>query len=80
VSRLRNIFEIEIPLRQFFDAPTVAELAVSILQSKATAAPITREKPLVAMPRERRRATVLADGKLTVSDDIRKELENVSAT
>lgn len=36
VSRLRETWEIELPLRRFFEAPTVARLAVEISRIKAT--------------------------------------------
>ncbi|MBD1902829.1 non-ribosomal peptide synthetase [Trichocoleus sp. DQ-A3] len=35
ISRLRDAFNVEFPLRQFFDSPTVADLAVAIAQKLA---------------------------------------------
>ncbi|MBD2741474.1 non-ribosomal peptide synthetase [Coleofasciculus sp. FACHB-1120] len=35
ISRLRDAFNVELPLRQFFDFPTVADLAVAIAQKLA---------------------------------------------
>ncbi|MFE1744011.1 amino acid adenylation domain-containing protein [Coleofasciculus sp. H7-2] len=35
ISRLRDAFNVELPLRQFFDSPTVADLAVAIAQKLA---------------------------------------------
>ncbi|MEP0883302.1 amino acid adenylation domain-containing protein [Trichocoleus sp. ST-U3] len=35
ISRLRDAFNVEFPLRQFFDSPTVADLAVAIAQKIA---------------------------------------------
>jgi amino acid adenylation domain-containing protein len=40
-SRCRDAFQIEIPLRQFFDAPTIADLATSIAQQLAEASEAT---------------------------------------
>jgi amino acid adenylation domain-containing protein len=37
VSRMRNAFFIEVPLRQIFDAPTIAELAAIITETKSNA-------------------------------------------
>ncbi|MBD2448896.1 amino acid adenylation domain-containing protein [Nostoc sp. FACHB-152] len=35
ISRLRQTLQVELPLRQFFDAPTVADLAVMVAQTLA---------------------------------------------
>lgn len=35
MSRLRQSFQVELPLHQFFEAPTVAELAIAISQALA---------------------------------------------
>ncbi|NJO94018.1 MAG: amino acid adenylation domain-containing protein [Hydrococcus sp. RM1_1_31] len=34
VSRLRDTFDVEIPLRSIFESPTIAELAIAIVQSQ----------------------------------------------
>ncbi|MGC2062823.1 MAG: amino acid adenylation domain-containing protein [Thermodesulfovibrionales bacterium] len=34
ISRLRNAFQIQIPLRSLFESPTIAELAIQIIQSQ----------------------------------------------
>jgi acyl carrier protein len=33
ISRLRDLFRVEVPLRRFFEAPTIAELAVALEQA-----------------------------------------------
>lgn len=43
VSRLRSIFEIDIPLRVFFENPTVAALAAYIEGARCSAGPFTAE-------------------------------------
>ena len=38
ISRMRNAFSIEVPLRQMFDAPTIAEMATIITENQAKGA------------------------------------------
>jgi amino acid adenylation domain-containing protein len=37
ISRMRNAFSIEVPLRQVFDAPTIAEMATIITETESSA-------------------------------------------
>jgi Phosphopantetheine attachment site len=46
IARARRIFEVDIPVRALFDAPTVAELAVVIAQSFAPSTPQELERLL----------------------------------
>lgn len=50
VTRLRDSFRVELPLRRFFEAPTVAQLALALESSAApeavAAAPATKIKPV----------------------------------
>ncbi len=50
ISRLRNIFQVELPLRQLFAAPTVADLAVFIAEARHTK-PNLPVLPILPVPR-----------------------------
>ena len=56
VSRVREEFEIEMPLREFFDWPTVALLAQRIDLMKAGGT--TRLAPITRLPREKHRISM----------------------
>jgi amino acid adenylation domain-containing protein len=51
ISRLRKVFQVDVPLRVLFDAPTVAGLARHVEKGRQ-AAQSTPAPPLKAMPRE----------------------------
>jgi acyl-coenzyme A synthetase/AMP-(fatty) acid ligase/acyl carrier protein len=48
VSRMRNAFSIDVPLRQIFDAPTIAEMAAIITENQ-----VKRAKASSGAPRDR---------------------------
>jgi amino acid adenylation domain-containing protein/non-ribosomal peptide synthase protein (TIGR01720 family) len=50
VSRLRSLFEVELPLRSLFESPTVAELARAVERARAEGAGVP-VPPLVAVSR-----------------------------
>jgi hypothetical protein len=55
VSRVRRVFQVEIPLRALFETPTVAGLALKIEQAKEQGQ-TTTEPNLVAVSRDLFRA------------------------
>jgi acyl transferase domain-containing protein/acyl carrier protein len=79
VSRLRCLFQIEVPLRRFFEAPTIAELALTVTQLlTARGDGECPERPLVAVAREQRRARVSGQGSLEVPEHLRAELRQTA--
>ncbi len=50
VSRIRDAFQIDLPLRQIFDAPTVALLAAAIADRSKQAVPAAGIRPARAVP------------------------------
>ncbi|HEU4768416.1 MAG TPA: phosphopantetheine-binding protein, partial [Pyrinomonadaceae bacterium] len=54
ISRVRELFKVELPLRQVFQQPTIAELATVIEQARQNNAS-NAEPKLVRVPRETRR-------------------------
>ncbi len=63
VSRLRDAFQVDVPLRSLFDAPTISELS-KLLEGLSAEAAAPRGPALVPISREarRRRLTSLSDG------------------
>lgn len=76
VSRLRKAFSVELPLRKFFEAPTVAELAVLIQSSKAEQGDVITETPIVALRREGHRVQLSPTGDLNIPEALKQELLN----
>jgi amino acid adenylation domain-containing protein len=61
ISRLRVMAQVEVPLRSFFEAPTIAQLAETITQLKVRG--ITPQTPAIrARPREAYRVPATLDG------------------
>ncbi|MGK4003924.1 SDR family NAD(P)-dependent oxidoreductase [Sorangium sp. So ce1036] len=55
LNRVRETFQVEVPLREFFERPTVAALAERIHEARGQQAPASPEPALVALPRAARR-------------------------
>jgi acyl-coenzyme A synthetase/AMP-(fatty) acid ligase/acyl carrier protein len=63
VSRVRDAFGVELPLRWVFERPSIAGLVAAIEEAKA--APLVQALPaLTAAPRDRHRSVRRADGRL----------------
>ncbi|WP_437505500.1 type I polyketide synthase [Sorangium sp. So ce1099] len=54
LNRVRDTFQVEVPLREFFERPTAAALAERIQRARGQA-PASPEPALVALPRKARR-------------------------
>ncbi|WP_437681742.1 amino acid adenylation domain-containing protein [Sorangium sp. So ce131] len=52
MSRVRKAFDVDLPLRLLFEAPTV-ELLAKEIEARAGAAPASQAPPIVALPRDR---------------------------
>ena len=78
VSRLRNLFQIEVPLASLFEGPTIAQLAVTVAALRQSHRHL-REQPLVPTRRQERRATISAEGKLEMPDELRAELSKAAS-
>jgi acyl carrier protein len=66
ISKLRSLFQVEVSLQTFFEAPTIAALSRIIEQSNNCGAK-SRRPALAATPRDRHLAEVSAEGVLTTS-------------
>jgi acyl carrier protein len=78
VSRLRRLFQIEVPLASLFEGPTIAQLAVTVAALRQSH-PDLREQPLVPTRRQERRARISAEGKLEMPDELRAELSKTAS-
>ncbi|HEY4055197.1 MAG TPA: amino acid adenylation domain-containing protein, partial [Kofleriaceae bacterium] len=50
-SRVRSLFDIQIPIQRFFEAPTVEGMAAEIIRARSGAAAIVEIPPIVVVPR-----------------------------
>jgi amino acid adenylation domain-containing protein len=73
VSRVRDAFEVEIPLRRLFEAPTVAGLAESIEAARAVGQSLTAP-PIVPVPRSGDLALSFAQQRLWFFDQLGQDL------
>jgi len=74
VSRLREAFKVNIPLRALFTAPTPAQLAVAIDEIKCTSNAEIDTTKITKVDRQRRRVKVLSSQELTLTDTIKQEI------
>ena len=68
LARVRDAFDVEIPFRAIFEAPTVAGLAATVVAAQARGAR-DGTTPIVPLSREERTAIVMSDGELSLADD-----------
>jgi amino acid adenylation domain-containing protein len=78
ISRVRNVFQVELPLRRLFDAPTVAGLAIAIEEAKQTSRDETPK--IVPISRERHRVKVSASGALEIPEALKQDLSEQRRT
>jgi acyl carrier protein len=66
ISRVRDRLGVEIPLRRFFEAPTVAGLAEAVMEGDSRNTP--REQPIRRVPRRLQQVRISASGQLETAD------------
>ncbi|HEY0603612.1 MAG TPA: non-ribosomal peptide synthetase, partial [Herpetosiphonaceae bacterium] len=74
LSRLREAFGIDLPLRRMFELPTVAELAVAIDRLKQASAP-ARAPRIASRSREQHRGVISARDGVTLPEALRRQLQ-----
>jgi amino acid adenylation domain-containing protein len=72
VSRVRNVFQVELPLRRLFDTPTVAGLAEAIENAQDLGR--DRAPKIVPISREQHRVKVPTSGVLEIPDVLKQDL------
>lgn len=70
ISRIRTKFQIELPLRVLFEAPTIAEFAEQLMQAQGGQAPLHETPPLVPTPRDQDLPLSLAQQRLWFLDQL----------
>jgi amino acid adenylation domain-containing protein len=73
VSRIRDTFEVELPLRRVFDTPVLRDLAAVIRETRRHSGerPPSMMPPLLPIPRHRHRAWLSAGGELEIPDSLK---------
>jgi hypothetical protein len=69
VSRVREAFRVELPIRALFDAPIIADMARAISEARRAAATVTKP-PLVAVPRQGPLPLSFAQQRLWIVDQL----------
>ncbi|HEY0734368.1 MAG TPA: amino acid adenylation domain-containing protein, partial [Herpetosiphonaceae bacterium] len=74
LSRLREAFGIELPLRRMFETPTVAELSAAIDQLKQASAP-ARTPRIASRSREQHRGVISGRDGVTLPEALKRHLQ-----
>jgi hypothetical protein len=61
MSRVREVFQVDLPLRRFFEAPTIAELALAIEQNQGAQQQAAQRPKIRAIPRSSKRIDELLE-------------------
>jgi acyl carrier protein len=70
MSRVRNVFHVDLPLRRIFDMPTVHAMA-RLIEDASLDASLRAPTSIPAVSRERYRATFGTDGALRLPEAVR---------
>jgi NAD(P)-dependent dehydrogenase (short-subunit alcohol dehydrogenase family)/acyl carrier protein len=80
ISRIRDTFQVEISVKTFFEAPTVAEIA-QLIAGKTTAADepeaqIAQGPSLVPLPRDQYRTVISDEGDIEIPEVVKQQLSD----
>jgi len=73
ISRVRQALRVELPLRSFFEGPTIARLSESIEQAKGNGAEL-QSPAIIPVSRQARRVKVSSEGVLAAPEISTKEV------
>ncbi|NJR55461.1 MAG: hypothetical protein HC768_13370 [Acaryochloris sp. CRU_2_0] len=74
-SRLRETFDLEVPIRTLFESPTAAELSAEIERLMTTETVTTPVVPTIAkISRDQRRASFSSEHELQLSETLKTEI------